>query len=172
MAGYELMVAGEVIRGRFRKTTEKPEAMMIIGLFPGRKVEGYGFMVEMPFMGTVTERFVLGKTATTDRNHFPACQSVNTSALVDDLEIAFYLNRSVTIYCKLCGCHLELYKAPKIGKSGMSTRFIFYFPSSTSRIFFKRETGPCASCNNSQIMIPLVSCLARAVFFRIVAMPL
>jgi putative CocE/NonD family hydrolase len=35
MAGYELMVAGEVIRGRFRKTMEKPEP-----LAPG-KAEAY-----------------------------------------------------------------------------------------------------------------------------------
>ena len=56
-------------------------------------------MLEMTIMSAITERFVFGKTATTDGQNFPTLQTVHITISINDLEIALYFHRTVVVDC-------------------------------------------------------------------------
>ena len=63
-------------------------------------------MLEMSFVGPVTERLVLRHAAAAHGNNFTSAEVVFITIAVYDLEITFYLERTVVVNCNFCGCHV------------------------------------------------------------------
>ena len=59
-------------------------------LFRGQ-VEGYGFVLEMAFVRTITEGLVIRQTATADADQRSPPQVVRGTRLINNLKVAFYL---------------------------------------------------------------------------------
>lgn len=71
----------------------------------GRKVKGNSLVLEVAFMRTIAERFVLGLAAAADRNQGAATQAVRVSVLIHNFKVAFYAQRSVVVNCYFRCCH-------------------------------------------------------------------